>query len=98
MPCANACSSSPGTWPPRPATRLSTIDPERVPSSTTVASISSPSWSCTSPVAGSRNLAELDRRLGLAPDGDEGRRGADGDHAPADDVARSDTEIGRAHV
>src|SRR5207249_1434139 len=35
--------------------RFKTIDPERVPSSTTVASISSPSWSCTSPVAGSRN-------------------------------------------
>src|SRR3989449_4289621 len=42
---------------------------------------------------GVAELAELDRRLGLAPDGDEGRRGADGDHAPADDVARSDTAL-----
>src|SRR5207244_7208616 len=45
---------------------------------------------------GVAELAELDRRLGLAPDGDEGRRAADGDHAPADDVARSDTALTRA--
>src|SRR5206468_6233557 len=42
---------------------------------------------------GIAELGELDRRLGLAPDGDEGRRGADGDHAPADDVPRSDTAL-----
>ena len=29
MPCASACSSSPGTWPPRPTVRLSTTVPER---------------------------------------------------------------------
>jgi len=34
-----------------------------------------------------------DRHLGLAPDGDEGRRGADGDHAPADNVPRGDTAL-----
>src|SRR5262249_33567509 len=34
---------------------------------------------------GVAELAELDHRLGLAPDRDEGRRRTDGDHAPTDD-------------
>src|SRR5439155_25319239 len=38
-------------------------------------------------------LAELDRRLGLAADGDEGRRGADRDHPSADDVADGDAAL-----
>src|SRR6516165_6725244 len=55
MRLAKACSSSPGRCPPRPATRFSTIEPVPEPSSTTVASISSPSLRVISPVDGSRN-------------------------------------------
>src|SRR6516162_1812142 len=55
MRLAKACSSSPGRCPPRPATRFSTIEPVREPSSTTVASISFPSLRAISPVDGSRN-------------------------------------------
>src|SRR5262245_12038005 len=51
MPCASACSSSPGTWPPRPRVRLSSTEPERLPSSVTVASISSPTLSAIDPSA-----------------------------------------------
>src|SRR5262245_45373473 len=67
VPFANACSSSPGRWPPRPATRLSTIVAVREPSSTTVASISSPSAIVISPVAGSRNSATSIAASALPP-------------------------------
>jgi hypothetical protein len=69
------------------------MDPERDPSSTTVASISSPSRRWTSPVAGVAELADVDRGLGLAADRHEGRRRADGDHAAADDVAGGDATL-----
>src|SRR5262249_40603927 len=38
-------------------------------------------------------LAQIDRRLGLAADGDERRAGADGDHPAADDVAHDDAAL-----
>src|SRR5262249_35804720 len=41
-------------------------------------------------------LAEVDRRLGLAADGDEGCRGPDRDHPPTDDVAGRDAPLAAA--